>query len=83
MIEYDPEGVNLLGYIYGLAKVHKTGTPLRPVLSMPGSAYFNVARQVAFWLSDVPECQINSSTKTICDSLKDVHLEDDEELVQL
>ena len=67
--------------LYGLAKVHKTATPLRPVLSMPGSAYFNVARQVAYWLSNVPECQINSSTKSICDSLKEVHLEDDEELV--
>ena len=25
--------------LYGLAKVHKKGTPLRPVLSIPGSRY--------------------------------------------
>ena len=25
--------------LYGLAKVHKKNTPVRPVLSMPGSAY--------------------------------------------
>ena len=55
--------------LYGLAKVHKQDTPMRPVLSMPGSAYHNVATQVASWLSHVPECQINASTKTICDSL--------------
>ena len=33
--------------IYGLAKVHKANTPLRPVLSMPASAYYNTAKQVA------------------------------------
>ena len=33
--------------LYGLAKVHKNNTPMRPVLSMPGSAYYNVAKQVA------------------------------------
>ena len=25
--------------LYGLAKVYKQGTPLRPVLSLPGSSY--------------------------------------------
>ena len=29
--------------LYGLAKVHKNNTPMRPVLSMPGSAYHKVA----------------------------------------
>ena len=30
--------------LYGLAKVHKTNTPMRPVLSMPGSAYYEIAK---------------------------------------
>ena len=30
--------------LYGLAKVHKENTPLRPVVSMPGSPYHNVAK---------------------------------------
>ena len=38
---------------------NKTGTPLRPVLSIPGWPYFKITRQVAFWLSHVPECKIN------------------------
>ena len=67
--------------LYGLAKVHKKDTPLRPVLSMPGSAYHKIGKQIATWLSVVPECQINTSTKKICDSLKNVKLQPDEELV--
>ena len=67
--------------LYGLAKVHKPVIPTRPVLSMPGSSYYNIGVQVAEWLSNVPACQINSSTKQIADALKDIHLEEDEELV--
>ena len=67
--------------LYGLAKVHKENTPMRPVLSMPASAYYKVAKQVATWLSFVPECQIECSTKTICDSLDEVKLEENEILV--
>ena len=67
--------------LYGLAKVHKQDMPMRPVLSMPGSVYYNIAKQVASWLSHVPECQINCSTKEVCDTLSTVKLEDDEELI--
>ena len=31
----------------GLAKSHKPNTHLRPVLSMPGSAYYRTAKQVS------------------------------------
>ena len=30
--------------LYGLAKVHKQGTPLRPVLSLPDSSYDNLKK---------------------------------------
>ena len=52
-------------------------------MSMPDSAYFKIASIVAWWLSQIPECPFNSSTKTICDSLKDVKLEEDEDVVSL
>ena len=58
--------------LYGLAKVHKSGTPVCPVLSMPGSAYHSVAKQIAEWLSVVPEAQINSSLKMISDLVKTI-----------
>ena len=67
--------------LYGLAKVHKENIPVRPVLSMPGSAYHGVANQVAFWLSYVEECKINCSTQTIRDSLKDLQLDENTEFV--
>ena len=33
--------------LYGLAKIHKENTPLRPVVSMPGCAYYNIGKKVA------------------------------------
>ena len=36
---------------------------------------------MAEWLSVVPECKINSSTKTVCNKLKTVTLEEDEILI--
>ena len=67
--------------LYGTAKVHKTDIPSRPVLSMPGSVYHPIAKVVTEWLNVVPECQINTSTKKIADSLKDVKLDEDEVMV--
>ena len=48
---------------------------------MPGSAYYRIAKKVSDWLSVVEECQINASSQSISDSLKDITLEDDEELI--
>ena len=67
--------------LYGTAKVHKADIPSRPILSMPGTAYHKIADLTTEWLSVVPECGINSSTKMIADSLKDVQLEEGEEIV--
>ena len=67
--------------LYGTAKVHKNIVPLRPVLSMPGSSYFKVGDQVAEWLSKVPECKINCSSKMIADKLAEIKLAEDEELI--
>ncbi|XP_066916931.1 uncharacterized protein [Clytia hemisphaerica] len=67
--------------LYGLAKIHKPDVPARPVLSMPGSSYCKIASQIAEWLSIVEECNINSSTKSISDSLHDIKLQNDDVLV--
>ena len=67
--------------LYGLAKVHKKDTPMRPVLSMPGSPYYKIARKVTEWLSKVDECKINSSSKSISDKLHSIVLEEDEVIV--
>ena len=67
--------------LYGLAKIHKINILLRPVLSMPGSAYYNIANQVAKWLFVVEECNVNSSTNEISDKLSNIELNENEELV--
>ena len=54
---------------------------MRPVLSIPGSAYYNVAKTVASWLSHIPECRNNSSPKSVCDQLKNLDIVKDRELV--
>ena len=67
--------------LYGLAKVHKVETPLRPIVSMPGSPYQRVAKQVAAWLSLVPECNINTSTDKVAKQLQSTVLSEDETLI--
>ena len=54
---------------------------MRPVLSMPGSAYHKVAEYVAQQLANVPECKINTSTDTISKKIRETKLEEDEEMI--
>ena len=67
--------------LYGLAKVHKKDTPLRPIVSMPGSAYNKIAKKIAFWLSLVPECNIQTSSDKVANKLKNITLAKDETLL--
>ena len=64
--------------LYGLAKVHKTGIPLRPVLSMPGSCYYSLSKKVADWISVIPESAIRSSTAQIVSDISNITLDSDE-----
>ncbi len=67
--------------LYGLAKVHKSSVPVRPVLSMPGSPYDNLGTMVTKWLSVIPESQINCTNKGVVDKIKNVTLSEDEVIV--
>ena len=48
--------------LYGLAKVHKNETPLRPVLSIPGSSYHNLNKFLTPLFEKVPGANIETST---------------------
>ena len=48
---------------------------------MPGSANHKFACQVADWLKDIQGCKINISSKLIAESLKDIELDKDDEIV--
>ena len=67
--------------LYGLAKIHKRHVPVRPVLSMPGSSYYKIGHQVSKWLSVVIECNINSSTKEISDTLPEIEVDEETEMI--
>ena len=45
------------------------------------SRYYKIALQVTEWLSVVDECKINAFTKHISETLKEIQLEGDEELI--
>ena len=42
-------------------------------------SYFKIGDKIAVWLSKVPECKINCSSKMIADKLEDIKLTEDEE----
>ena len=56
--------------LYGLAKIHKPGVPVRPILSMSGSMYENVGKLVSEWLGKIPEAKINCTSKTVTNLLR-------------
>ena len=49
--------------LYGLAKVHKQGTPLRPVLSLPGSSYDNLNKTLAKYFGEIEGANIKTNTQ--------------------
>ena len=51
--------------LYGLAKIHKNNTPLRPVMSTPGSAYYKIGKKVAKWLEILDESKIKCNTEKV------------------
>ena len=67
--------------LYGLAKNHKKNVLLRPVLSTVNSIYHKLAKKLAFWLSHIPETQINVQSKHVVNKIKNITLEPGEKLL--
>ena len=49
--------------LYGLAKVHKSVTTLRPVLSIPGSSYENLNKFLSPFFERLPGADIETNSK--------------------
>ena len=47
---------------YGLAQVDKNGIPLRPVLSIPGSSYYNLNKFLTPYFDKLPGVKVKLST---------------------
>ena len=66
--------------IYGSPKIHKDGTPLRPIVDFTGSVGYNVAKSLADILSPLvgqSEHHVLNS-KNLADDLRDLTIEEDE-----
>ena len=48
--------------LYDLEKFHKTDTPLKPVLSIPGCRYFNLNKFLTSFFEKLPGANIETTT---------------------
>ena len=69
--------------LYGLAKVHKQGTPLRPVLSLPGSSYDNLNKTLAKYFDEIEGANIKANTQMAREILEKTELDSDESIISL
>ena len=69
--------------LYGLAKVHKQGTPLRPVLSLPGSSYDNLNKTLTKYFDEIKEANIETNTQMAREILEKTELDSDESIISL
>ena len=69
--------------LYGLAKVHKNGIPLRPVLSILGTSYYNLNKFLSPLFHKVHGANIETLTLDARRKLESIKLEPDESLVSL
>ena len=67
--------------LYGLADVHKIGTPLRPVLSTPGSSYENLNKFLSHFFEKLPGANIETNSKDARAALEATKLDEDELVV--
>ena len=68
--------------LYGLAKVHRN-TPLRPVLSLPGSSYYNLNKVLAKFFEKIEGANIETNSLDAREILESTNLEPNENLISL
>ena len=63
---------------YGLPKIHKAGTPLRPIISSNGTATYNTAKELARILKPLVGSSNHyvQNTRDFIEQIKDVRLRD-------
>ena len=69
--------------LYGLAKTHKQGTPLRPVLSLPGNSYDNLNETLAKYFDEIEGANIETNTQMAREILEKTELDSDEGIISL
>ena len=69
--------------LYGLAKVHKVNTPLRLVLCLPGSSYYNLNKVLAKFFEKVEGANIETNSLDAREILESNNLEPKENLISI
>ena len=64
--------------LYGVAKLHKNGTSLRPVLSIPGSSYEILNNFLSPFFERLPGANIETNSKDARTPLEATELDEDE-----
>ena len=72
-----------LARLYGLAKVHKVKTPLRPVLFLAGSSYYNLNKVLAKFFEKIEGANIETNSLDAREILESTNLEPNENLISL
>ena len=67
--------------LYGLAKIHKAETPLRPVLLLPGSSYENFNKMLAKFFDNIDGANIETNTKDNRETIENIALDPDETII--
>ena len=68
---------------YGLPKIHKAGTPLRPIISSIGTATYNTAKELARILKPLVGTSMHhvQNTRDFIDQINDARLKDGESII--
>ena len=68
---------------YGLPKIHKPDTPLRPIVSSTGTVSYNIAKELAKILKPLVGMSTHhlQNTKDFIKQLKDVRLQQDKSII--
>ena len=72
-----------IAQFYGLPKIHKDGAPLRPIVSLPGSPTYNLAKEMWKRLRHLVAGSTNSITNAqqFLEKIKNVTIREDEIMV--
>ena len=60
--------------LYGLAKVHKAETSVRPVLSLPGSSHESLNKKLANFFDNIDGASIETNTKDASEIIENIAL---------
>ena len=69
--------------LYGLTKVHKKETPLRPVLSIPGSCYHKLNKFLTPFFQKIEGANRETNTNDARKTLEQIKLDKDEQILSL